>query len=53
MYAKIITSLKFEVVANRSAKLPYLWMSEVLDKIIEEGANVYEHYGIEFDHLLV
>ena len=51
MYAKIITCLKFWTLANKNARLPFDWMNEILDEMIDEGPNIYEHYRIQFDHL--
>jgi hypothetical protein len=53
MFAKILTSMKFIVLANRSAKLPYAWIKEILDEITEEGDIIFENYRITFEHLPV
>ena len=51
MYAKIITCLKFWTLANKNARLPFEWMNEILDELLDEGPNIYEHYRIQFEHL--
>ena len=53
MYAKIITCLKFWTLANKNARLPFEWMNEILDELLDEGPNIYEHYRIQFEHLPV
>ena len=51
MFAKMITCLKFVILANKSAKLTFIWMNDILDEILDERQNIYEPYRIQFDHL--